>query len=149
MCILSFLRCNFSKVSIDVELFSFLWSHYACFLVLTNSSFKKVRLSLKRNHVHPFEGVLASVNFWASQCCNQSVGYAFNVLDHQLSYLCKSTPELIPIKSVGSDSDTNFFSIFTASSMISWILSVFSLFFIKEYKWHAKSVWSPSSLEMS
>lgn len=43
----------------------------------------------------------------------------------------------------------NFFSIETAYVIISWILSVVNLFSKSVYKWQAKSVWSPSSLEIN
>lgn len=59
------------------------------------------------------------------------------------------TFEFIPIKSEGRDSVMNFFSIVTASVIIYWILSFVSLFYNWEYIKHAKSVWSPSSLEIN
>lgn len=59
------------------------------------------------------------------------------------------TFELMPIRSDGNDSVMNFFYMDTASVIIYWILSLVNLFSSKVYKWQAKSVWSPSSREMS
>ena len=77
--------------------------------------------------------------------CLQHIQYigSLTILDINFTF------ELIPIKSDGRDYVMNFFSIVTASVMIYWILSDVSLFSIIEYRWQAKSVWSPSSLEIS
>jgi hypothetical protein len=40
---------------------------HSCFLIVTDSLLEEVSLSLKRDHVHPFEGVLGIVVLRTSQ----------------------------------------------------------------------------------
>jgi len=106
-----------SKISIDPEFLLIFGCHHSCLLVLTYSPFEKVGLSLKRNHLHPVEGVLAIPNLRHSQSSQQSVSNALDVLSHELNRIT-NTFELMPIRSEGRLSETNFFSISTASLMM-------------------------------
>lgn len=107
-----------SKISFDCKDFLLFAGHYTRFLVLSDSSFKEIGLSLQRDHLHPVERILRFVMFWDTQWDQESVGHKLNILRHRLNKFI-ITLLLIPTKSDGNDSVMNLFSIWTASVMIS------------------------------
>ena len=74
------------EVSIDskgVRLFG-LSSHNTGLLVLSNTLLKEVGLSLKRNHLHPFEGVGGIVDLLVAESNNKTISDELDVLAHHL-----------------------------------------------------------------
>ena len=71
-----------SKICIDSELFVLFGGHHAGFLILSHSSLEKVSFSLEGDHLHPVEGVFGIPQLRHAEGTKQSIGHAFNVLDH-------------------------------------------------------------------
>lgn len=127
-----FIKNRGSKISVNTEFLVFFGIHHSSFLVLSNTSLEEVRLSLEGNHLHPIERILAVVDLVDPQSHEESVGHALDILDHEL-HKEKNTLLLMPIRSLGRLSEMNFFSMVTASRIISWISSGLSLFLSREY----------------
>jgi len=73
-----------SEISIKTEDFIFFGRHDTSFLIFGHSLFEEVCLALDADHVHPFEGILAIVEFRDIKREEQSVSNELEVLLHHL-----------------------------------------------------------------